>query len=183
MNLARSKSGSLAWAVASTHPSREHVALQNLTRQGFTAYCPMVRKRIRHARRVEEVLRPVFPGYVFIQIDVDQTQWRPILSTIGIRTLISFGSKLGLLDVEFVQGLKERECAGAVDMDKRPFAAGQKVQLVGGPMDGVLATVLSVEARDRIVVLMELLKRSVRVSVADHQAILTEAVTESRTIG
>lgn len=167
----QSSSGHLAWAVASTHPHRERVALQHLERQGFTAYCPMVRKRIRHARRVEEVLRPIFPGYVFIQIDIERTQWRPILSTVGVRTLVSFGSKLGLLDEKFVQGLKARETDGVVGQNKRPFEPGQDIQVVGGPMDGVLATVLSVEARDRIVVLMDMLRQSVRVTLSVGQAI------------
>lgn len=169
----QSDTGHFKWVVASTHPNRESVALQHLSRQGFTTYCPMIRKRRRHARRVDEVLRPIFPSYVFIQIDVERTQWRPILSTIGIRTLISFGSKLGMLDERLIDGLKARETEGVVTLSESLFEPGQKVQLVGGPMDGILATVLSVEARDRIVVLMDLLKQSVRVSVATDQAILT----------
>ena len=34
-----------AWVVANTHPHKEPAAINNLLRQGFEAYCPMVRKR------------------------------------------------------------------------------------------------------------------------------------------
>ena len=39
------------WAVINTHPHREQVAVENLQRQEFHAYCPMVRRRL-HAAKV-----------------------------------------------------------------------------------------------------------------------------------
>jgi transcription termination factor NusG len=55
-----------AWIVINTHAHREHMALDNLHRQDFEAYCPMIRKRRSHARRIESVLRPLFPNYLFV---------------------------------------------------------------------------------------------------------------------
>ena len=66
-------------------------------------------KRIRHARRFKKVLRPLFPGYVFVRVAPDRQRWRPILSTYGVRTLIRFGSDIALLDDTFILGLKARE--------------------------------------------------------------------------
>jgi transcriptional antiterminator RfaH len=40
------------WAVNNADPHREEIALENLQRQEFTAYCPMLRRRRSHARRV-----------------------------------------------------------------------------------------------------------------------------------
>src|SRR5262245_51643983 len=50
------------WVVVNTHPHREPFAIDNLTRQGFKSYCPMVKKRRSHARRSMEVARPLFPS-------------------------------------------------------------------------------------------------------------------------
>ena len=77
------------WAVVNTQPHRETIALENLERQDFRAYCPVIRKRVRHARRSLDLLRPLFPGYLFAQVTLDR--WRPILSTYGVRSLVRCG--------------------------------------------------------------------------------------------
>jgi transcriptional antiterminator RfaH len=156
-----------AWVAASTQPHKEPTAIANLMRQGFEAYCPMVRKRWRHARKVREVLRPLFPGYVFIAVDPTQRRWRPILSTIGIRTLVRFGDRLGVLPPRFVESLRSHESEGAVSIFYPPssYVPGDRVRLCEGPFEGVIATVVAVEEHARLQILMQLLNRGVRVRV------------------
>lgn len=55
-----------SWFVIRTKPNSEKIALLNCERQGFPAYLPLIRKTIRHARTKKEVLRPLFPGYLFL---------------------------------------------------------------------------------------------------------------------
>jgi transcriptional antiterminator RfaH len=113
------------------------------------------------------VLRPLFPGYVFIHIDPERDRWRPILSTIGVRTIIRFGETIGALPESFVDSLRAREEDGAIPVP-RPreyYSPGQKVLLREGPLDGLIATVLLADDKERLLVLMQILKRSVRVSV------------------
>src|SRR5271157_2980261 len=81
------------WTLVATSQRKERCAQFNLERQGFVVYCPMVRRQIKHARLVSEVLRPLFPGYLFVQISQEATSWRPILSTIGVRALIRSGNR------------------------------------------------------------------------------------------
>src|SRR5229473_3357940 len=94
-----------SWIVASTHPHKEQMALDNLSRQGFRVYCPKIRKRIRHARRLHQVIRPLFPGYIFIRLDPQKEQWRSIDSTFGVRNLVRFGDRPGTVPGEFVARL------------------------------------------------------------------------------
>ena len=152
------------WVVANTHPHKERFALENLARQSYSAYCPMVWRRIRHARRTHDVLRPMFPGYVFIEV-TKQTQWRSVLSTLGVRHLVRNGLELAYLPHGVVETLREREIDGAVARPEEPLSVGQKVIVQGGPFDGLLATVLKLNDRDRITVLMDLLSQSVKVTV------------------
>ncbi|MBS0268650.1 MAG: hypothetical protein JSS54_06700 [Proteobacteria bacterium] len=53
------------WIAVNTHPNRERAAEQHLRNQGYDVYGPVIRKQTRHARRVSDVLRPLFPGYRF----------------------------------------------------------------------------------------------------------------------
>lgn len=50
------------WIVVNTHANRDGLALRNLQRQGFETYAPQIRRRLCHARRRHDVLRPLFPG-------------------------------------------------------------------------------------------------------------------------
>lgn len=160
------------WAVVSTHSHKEQLALDHLSRQNFEAYCPRIRKRISHARRVLNVERPLFPGYVFVRVAASRDQWRPIQSTIGVRALVRFGNHLGLLDEDFIASLRARERDGVVVAPEIPYQPGQRVKLVGGPFEGVTATILSIGENDRIVVLMDLLRNSVRATVSQNSVTL-----------
>ncbi|MDX2257917.1 MAG: transcriptional activator RfaH [Hyphomicrobiaceae bacterium] len=153
------------WAAVSTHPAREHVAIENLQRQDFECYCPMMTKRVRHARRTQELLRPFFPGYVFVGIDPGEQRWRPILSTIGVRTIVRCGDEPSLLDQIFIDALREREVDGAIARPALPYRVGQQVRLTSGALDGLVATIVEMHEKDRLVVLLDLLRRPVRVTL------------------
>jgi transcriptional antiterminator RfaH len=161
------------WIVVNTQPHREHVALENLLRQEFVAYCPRIRRRIRHARQSRDVLRPIFPGYLFVQVNPDLQLWRPILSTYGVRTLVRCGDRLSFLDDAFIESLKEREIDGAIMRPASTYEPGQQVKLTGGAFDSLVATILELDEKDRLVVLMDLLNRPTKVTV--HMSYVTPA--------
>ncbi|MCH8240627.1 MAG: transcriptional activator RfaH [Proteobacteria bacterium] len=154
------------WAVAMTHLGKEHIALEHLARQGFETYCPRIAKRVRHGRRYVDKLHPLFPGYLFVEVPLHRAQWRPILSTYGIKTIIRFGGEPAMLGDEFIEALKSRESDGAITCPAAPYRVGQQIRMTGGAFDGVVATILSVNSSARLVVLMDLLKRGVRTSVS-----------------
>lgn len=154
------------WVAVNTHPHREHIALENLARQEFEAYCPMVERRVRHARRTMDVRRPLFPGYLFVRVDPNLRRWRPILSTYGVRNLVRFGERLSFLEDGLVECLKAREVEGVIVKPAEPYRVGQQVRMRGGPFDGLAATIIGMDEKDRLVVLMQLLNQSVNVKVA-----------------
>lgn len=159
------ESASQSWVVVNTHPHKERFAVENLARQDFIAYCPMLNAQVRHARRIRDVLRPLFPGYVFAAVETDLLRWRPLLSTFGVRSVVRSGDRLSFLPQGFVDALRSREVAGAIVRPTSPFQVGQAVKLVRGPFDGLVATIVEMDERDRLVVLMDFLNRPVKVTV------------------
>jgi transcriptional antiterminator RfaH len=156
------------WIVINTHPHREHLALENLHRQDFEAYCPMIRKRRSHARRVESVLRPLFPGYLFLRASTEQARWRPVLSTYGVRTIVRAGDALSFIDDGFIVGLKAREMDGAIVRPANPYHIGQQVRVAAGPFDGLIATIIAMDEKDRLVVLLDMMNRSIKVKLSNE---------------
>ncbi len=155
----------MRWIAINTHPHREAIAIENLLRQKFAVYCPMELRRIRHARRTQDATRPLFPGYIFAAVMPDLALWRPILSTYGVRTMVRSGDRPAFVDSGFIQGLKNREIDGVIARPLRGYEIGQDVRLNGGPFDGLIATIIEMGERDRLVLLTSLLNQTVRLKV------------------
>ena len=153
------------WAVANTAPNKEALAREGLERQDFNVYCPMIRKRVRHARQVRDVLRPLFPGYLFVQVPRERHRWRPIDSTTGVRRLVKSGDTPGLIDDTFVRALRAREIDGAIVKPTVPYGIGQSIRITSGALEGQIATIIEMNERDRLLILMQLLNRPVKVHV------------------
>lgn len=157
------------WIVANTHAHKERVAIENLERQYFATYCPMIRTQVRHARKVSTVLRPLFPGYLFVSLDLERDRWRPILSTLGVRSVIRDGDAPSRLDPRIIASLRAREVDGAIIRPTSPFQVGQDVKMAGGPFDGLVAKIVALDEKDRVIVLLDLLSRPVKTHATTAQ--------------
>jgi transcriptional antiterminator RfaH len=156
-----------AWYVAQTQVNSEARAAGNLLRQGFGVYLPRYLKRRSHARKVEEVPTPLFPRYLFVQIDVATQRWRSIQSTFGVSHLVQNGSEPASVGNAVIASLKAREDeTGYVKLDRRPkFALGDKVRILAGVFAENLGLFDGMADRDRVAILLDLLGRKVRVSL------------------
>ena len=76
------------WFVLQTHPQREPQALFHVKRQGFTTFNPSYIRKVKHARTVKEVRRPMFPGYLFVAFDPSEDQWLCLKSTYGVASIV-----------------------------------------------------------------------------------------------
>lgn len=155
------------WVAVCTQPNREMLAIDNLRRQGYEIYCPMLEKTRRHARKTDIVKRPLFPGYVFVSLDRMTQGIRSIHSTFGVRHLVKFGDSPAELPQKFITELKSREINGVIPSPplEKDFPHGSNVIIKDGIFKDLMATVLSCQPQGRLIVLMDLLKRSVRISV------------------
>lgn len=153
------------WLVVNTLPKREQLAIENLRRQGFTVYCPMVTKRIRHARRVTDAVRPLFPSYLFVDFASARHTWRRIMSTYGVRSVVRRADEPSLLDHAVIDALKSREVEGLIRKPDVPFAVGDKVVMQSGPLDGLIGQIIEMRENDRLVVLLGLLNQQVKLHV------------------
>jgi transcriptional antiterminator RfaH len=156
-----------AWIVVNTHPNRERLAQAHIEKQGFSAYCPMVRRRVRHARRTQEVLRALFPGYTFVAFDPHRDRWRALLSTIGVRTVVRNGERPSLLDGQFVSALRAREFEGAILQSRARYEPGEHVRILGGPFDALIGEVLRHDENGRLQILLQILSSKVRTQISD----------------
>jgi transcriptional antiterminator RfaH len=155
-----------SWFVVRTQSRAEEKAMHHLTNQGFVTYLPRYRRRVRHARRNEIVLRPLFPGYLFVNLDPDRCRWRSINGTVGVREILSNGDTPLAVPDRIIDEIKAREDeTGAVKLAMPTFARGQVVRLLEGPMADVNGLFEEMRDENRVVLLVSLLGRKVRMQV------------------
>ncbi len=155
------------WYVVYTHAHAEARALENLERQGFTAYLPRYRRRRRHARRTEEVTRPLFPRYLFVALDMVRERWRPILSTVGVSGVVRHGELPTRVPAGVVEAIRAHEAKGAFDRlsPADGLRHGDPVRIVEGPFAELIGRFCGLADRERVIVLLEFLGRQVRAKV------------------
>lgn len=153
-----------AWYVVYTHPMAEEKAARNLENQGFEVFLPRFKKLRRHARRVDEVIRPLFPRYLFVHFDAERDRWRSINGTFGVGYLICHGDtpvELPPAIVEEISGRKGSD--GFVALDPPKFRKGDRVLVMDGPFADRFALCEEMPDSQRVVLLLDLLGRQVRV--------------------
>ena len=155
------------WHVAQTLSRAEAIAETHLTRQGFQSFCPRFRKLRRHARRVDEVLAPLFPGYLFVRFNPERDQWRCINGTFGVSRLVGPpGGMPQAMPAFAMQALFDRCEKGVVSRILPTFEPGQQARLVTGPFAEQLVTIEALDAKQRVRVLLDILGQQRPVSVA-----------------
>lgn len=154
-----------SWLVVNTQPNRERIAVEHLERQSYAVYCPFISRSVRHARKTQDVRRPLFPGYVFVALDPTVGRWRPIQSTVGVRSVVQFGEAPSFVDASFIACLKAREEAGVIARPASPYRVGQTVEIKRGSLEGLVSTIIEVGEQDRIILLLNLLGQQVRFRV------------------
>jgi transcriptional antiterminator RfaH len=157
------------WFVVQTQPHAEAKASAHLMRQGFRIYLPRYQKRRRHARRVETVVVPLFPRYLFVAIDRMTQRWRCIQSTVGVTRLVCNGEEPAAVPPQVIREIRQREDeTGLIHLDLRPrFAPGDRVRVVGGAFSDCLGLFETLVDCERVAILLDLLGRKVRVMLND----------------
>lgn len=154
-----------SWYVVHTQPNSERRAVRELEAQGFEVFLPRYLKTRRHARRIDTVMAPLFPGYLFVAFDAARARWQSINGTIGVHRLVMAGDGPAPVSPGVVEALSMRADAdGIVALAPRAaFHAGEIVRVVGSSFDQCLGLVEGVSEADRVTILLDLLGRKVRV--------------------
>ena len=159
----------MRWYVAQTQPGREQRALLNLARQNFTAYLPRWRKRRSHARKIDTVLAPLFPRYVFVALDLDNMSWRSVNGTFGVNHLIANGERPTPVPIGVVEAIQSREGPdGAVKPQLSPMRRGDPLRILDGAFTDCMSRFENMAENERVTVLLDLLGRPVRVTLPTH---------------
>ena len=154
-----------AWYLAQIKPNSHRIAERNLLRQGFAIFLPHHQETRRQRGAFVTKPRPLFPGYLFVLLDMTGAGWRAVNSTLGVARLVSFGN----MPTPVPEGLVE-ELSARCDADgnlhvSRALSPGDEVTLSQGPFADFVATVEKLDPDKRVWLLLEVMGRRTRIAL------------------
>lgn len=157
------------WYAANIRPNAERLAVANLARQGFRTFLPQRLKTVRHARQFRTGLAPLFPGYLFLELDLGRERWRSVNGTLGVVALVGSGSAPAPVPAGVVEALLAMTSGGeAVDF-AQVLRTGSEVRILAGPFAGRLGTLERLTDQGRVQILLEMMGTAVRITSRSDQ--------------
>ncbi len=159
-----------AWFVAQLKPNSFRIAERSLLRQNFVFFCPKTKKTTVKFGKPREQVSALFSGYMFIQVDRPDFNWRSISSTYGVSRVIT--DSLGVpsyLPGAFVKGLLKRCDAEGYILPPETLSEGDSVRFAQGALSQFIAKVERVDEHKRIWILLDILggAREVEAKIED----------------
>ena len=152
-----------AWYVISTKARREQFAQDQLNRRAVETFLPRILEPGRIGMKT--VVAPLFPGYLFVRIDLEQ-QYFHVVWTPGVRKFVGFGALPCPVDDAVVEFLYARGGQEGILRPQPAFKEGDVVRIKHGPFEGLVGIIERPGCgQGRVRVLMELLRRQTRVDV------------------
>ncbi len=146
------------WYVMRSKPRKEEALWRQVKSKGYEVYFP--RLRVNPVNPRSRKLVPYFPGYIFIQVDLDEIgmsalQWMPY--SIG---LVSFGGEPAAVQEHLIHEIRKRvdqiTAAGGELFDG--LKPGEVIRINEGPFKGYEAIFdARLPGTERVRVLLELL--------------------------
>lgn len=143
------------------------MAEENLQRQGWQVYLPLIRQPRRRRGHWIEVIEPLFPRYLFVRFQSGHDNISPIRYTTGVHNLVRFSEYPATVPDSIVESL-QRAADGATGLHypREPlFKPGDKVIIEQGPLAGLQAILLAETGQERVVILLEMLGRENRLPI------------------
>ncbi len=152
------------WYVVFTKPQKELQVVSLLEEKQLVVFLPEVYQKYRN--KVQ--LRPLFPCYLFVQMDLDQVELGTVNYTPGVIKVVSNENTPLPLRHEVIEAIREevKRLNESGGLPTEEFKEGERVRLRSGPLAGMEAVFLKhLAPRDRAIVLLRFLGRENQVEI------------------
>jgi len=153
------------WYAVRCKSRQEHIAKENLLRQGFCVYFPKIELTQRQRGKWSPVVAALFPGYLFIHVDPQRQSMTAVRSTRGAIDLMRFGGQPAVVPDDVIETVRRQEdpASGLYRENRALFRQGESVKFVDGPLIGLEGIFNRQDGDERVVILLELLGKFHRV--------------------
>jgi transcription termination/antitermination protein NusG len=153
------------WFALQVKGNYENIVAAHLSGKGYEWFLPLCKRRNRWSDRWKEIKRPLFPGYLFCQLD--PLNRFPILTIPRVARIVGAANHPVAIDETEIAAIQAAAMSG---LPSRPWPfiqIGQSVRIERGPLCGLEGVLLDFKSHHRLVLSVTLLQRSIAVQVED----------------
>ena len=152
------------WCTVYTKPQKEELAELNLRQRGIKTFFPKL--SLPKSARQKKPVVSLFPSYLFVRLNLLSDDHSSVTWCPGVKRLLSFNGTPAIVEESLMEFLMGQAGPDGVISARSNLKVGQQVMIDGGPFDGLVAIIQEPpNAKGRVKVLLELLKRPTKVEV------------------
>ena len=144
----------LSWHLVHTKPRGEARSLENLERQGFEVFLPIISLQKVRRGKLTNVTEPMFSRYLFIRTTTMVQDLSLVRSTLGVIQLVRFGTVPAKVPNDWVESMRLQPA-----VHEKLFNAGDKLLIGNGMLKGLDAIYVQPDGETRAMVLINLLSK------------------------
>ena len=154
----------MKWVIVQTKANSENKAYFNLLRQGFEVFFPREIKNKYFYKTLKEVVKPFFPGYLFVNIE-NTKNFLSINNTYGVKNIITFGAELAIMNETLFLTLKKKFDDKGFLVKDCSFKFGDKVKVLKKEFFKYEAIFLEKRGKNRAILLLNLINKKLKTIV------------------
>ena len=156
------------WYALHTKSHFEQKVFEGLRGKAFEAFYPRMQVMSRRKDRRKKILVPMLPGYVFVRTSMDPEQYHRIIRTVGVVRMVNFKGQPAPANEDEIASLMILDGTDRTVQNRAYMRKGDRVMIMEGPLKGLIGFYIRHKGKsDRVVVTVDLLKRSIEVEIDD----------------
>jgi transcriptional antiterminator RfaH len=148
------------WYVLTSKPREEQRAYDNLISQGYDTFLPKITKVIKKKGVKTVALQPLFPSYLFIQLDEQVANFNAIRSTRGVGSFVRFGLNHAVIGNGIIEDIKKSIAGnkqGKSLVELLAYCQSDTVELTQGSLKLLEAIYQAKDVLERSVLMVKML--------------------------
>ncbi len=158
---------SLSWYVLHSKPNKEDFLYAQLRHRNIEVYYPRIRVDPVNPRARK--VKPFFPGYLFVHVDLENTPLSSLAYVPGANRVVSFDHQPAIVPEVVIKNIihNVEQINENPEFDQPQFSRGDPVTIHGGPFEGYQAIFdTRLEGSERVRLLIKMLRgQQIRVQV------------------
>jgi transcription termination/antitermination protein NusG len=151
------------WYAVTVKHHHEKTVAQALEGRGIQHYLPLYRSFHRSGGRMQPVMLPLLPGYLFCSFDISNRL--PLLTIPSVGSIVCIGRAPAPIAESDLVSIEMMIQSGLNVAPDEPLYVGQPVRIDRGPLQGICGTLVANKPNYRLVVSIPLLRRAVSAEV------------------
>ena len=157
----------MSWYAVYTKSKHERKVNTHLVQEGITTFLPEMERWSSRKDRRKKIWYPIFPGYLFINTELDVESRLKVIKTKGVVRILGHRGIPTVIPEHQIESIQK-----AIDSRKNissfPYLkTGQSVRVMSGPLDGVEGIFVSEKGKGKLIISVDILQRSVSVEIEE----------------